>query len=238
VRDARGIRCSQRAQERERVARHAFVAVLEPRPRGRCKPRLLSVQLAVKIRERAADIAAQVKGCVARVTALGAHFLVRARTQGTSKTRGGCTETPCEPQETFRLHNIPGSGLAIRWLSCAGACTSFPPFPKRLESLFGLVWCGKWPVAPVLIQYVYCTVQLLQLCNSLSLTAVAGRAIVFFCGFQVAALLHVVGPLLRGTMESPLIVYSRPHRFGRSVTWRMSVPMSCDTGTHPPPGSC
>jgi hypothetical protein len=58
----------------------------------------------------------------------------------------------------------------------------------------------------------------------------------FFCGFQVA-LLHVVGPLLRGTMESPLIVYPRPHRFGRSVTRRMSVSMSCDTGTYQRPDS-
>jgi hypothetical protein len=43
-----------------------------------------------------------------------------------------------------------------------------------------------------------------------------------FCCFRIV-LLHVVGPLLRGTTKSPLIVYSRPHRCGRSVTRRVPV---------------
>jgi hypothetical protein len=50
----------------------------------------------------------------------------------------------------------------------------------------------------------------------------AGIFVAFVRGFhQVVAV--VVGPLLRGTMDSPLTVYSRLHLFGRSVTSRMSV---------------
>jgi hypothetical protein len=49
------------------------------------------------------------------------------------------------------------------------------------------------------------------------------------CGFQVA-LLHVVGPLLRGTMESPLIVYPRPHRLGWPY-WRPGQVSGCGRGS-------